>query len=154
MAWGSGEGKFKSCSSGWWGWGRPGGWKERQQAQRVSEPLLQEQEETGRCGQACLPCRTPVWGQCRDLLHPVSWGPCRLPRKLSAFTEGPGLEETLLPLSPAAPGHFLAWLPALLNTRPGFPSSVKASGSPAPQALLAAQGLEAAIQLRIMSPLC
>lgn len=135
-AWGSGEGKFKSCSSsaGGAGGGREGGRKGSSsgflnrscRSRRRPGPVCTD-------GQACLPCRTPVWGWCRDLLHPVSWGPCRLPRKLSAFTEGPGLEETLLPLSPAAPGHFLAWLPALLNTRPGFPSSVKASGSPAPR---------------------
>lgn len=34
------------------------------------------------------------------------------PESAQAFTGGSGLEETLLPLSPAAPGHFLALAPS------------------------------------------
>lgn len=116
-------------------------------AQRVSEPLLQEQEqEQEETGGSAPRLRSwaggsPLQDTCVGLVSgsaplPCPGGPAGLPRKLSSLhrrVRSGGNSPLAVPRCPPLPQAIsLPWLPALLNTRPGFPSSVKASGFPSP----------------------
>lgn len=80
----------------------------------------------------------------------TSWGPCQPAQKaLKPSQEGLVWKKLSSSCPPRPQAISLPWLPALLNTRPGFPPSVKARrGFPGPPGASCspgpAQGLEAA----------
>lgn len=124
---------------GWWGWGRPGGWKARQQRSGFLNLSCRSRRRPGAQHPVCTDGQpfSPPGHLCGVSVGtrstPMSWAPCWPAQKaLKPSQKGLVWRKLSSRCPPLLQAISLPWLPALLNTRPGFPSSVKASGFSSP----------------------